>query len=188
MQINVPTDLAVMSVHNIESIVSIPPQITSVDMNYERVGYEAAALLERLINGEAVPDSPTLIPPRGIAGRETTDYFAVEDDLVGSTLRYISKHLNGKLRVQDIAYDLNVSTRLLQIRFSKALGVGISAEIRRLRFEKAKRLLAEPDKPIGSIPKQVGFATPYVMNQIFRRELGMTPGAYRNQALGKGKV
>lgn len=183
--LTVPHDLAIVCQHNIDSIVNAPPQITSIDSNYERVGYEAAALLDRMMDGEPMPDEPVLVPPRGVVGRETTDYFAVEDELVGDALRYISTRLNQKLRVEDIAYALNVSTRLLQIRFDKALGVGVSDEIRRLRLEKAKRLLMEPDRQIGSIPNEVGFATLYTMNQVFHRELGMPPSAYRKQVLGE---
>ncbi len=183
--VHVPQELAVMCQHNIDSIVSVPPQISSIDSNYERVGYEAAALLDRLMNGAPVPDQPVLVSPRGVVGRETTDYFAVEDQLVGEALRYISSQLHEKLRVDDIAYALNVSTRLLQIRFSKALGVGVSEEIRRLRLEKAKRLLIERNRSISSIPDEVGFGTLYVMNQVFHRELGMSPSAYRKKLLGE---
>lgn len=182
--LHVPHMLAVICEYNIDSIVCVPPQITSINANYDRVGYEAAALLERIIDGEQVPDAPVFVPPLGVVGRETTDYFAAEDELVVEALRYISSRLHEKLRVDDIAYALNISTRYLQIRFSKALGRGVSDEIRRLRFEKAKRLLLEPDRLIGSIPGQVGFATPYVMNQVFKRELGMTPSDYRKKVLG----
>lgn len=182
---HIPQDIAIICQQNIELIVTLPPQITSLDPNYQRVGYEAAALLDRMMDGEPAPAKPILVPPIGVIGRETTDYFAVEDELVSDALRYVSSRLHQKLRVEDIAYELNVSTRLLQIRFSEALGVAVSDEIRRLRLEKAKRLLAEPDRLIGSIPSEVGFATLYVMNQVFHRALGMSPRAYRKQVMGK---
>lgn len=182
--LHVPQDLAVICQYNIDSILNVPPQITSIDMGYPQTGYEAAALLERLMDGKPVPEKPTRLPPRGVIARETTDYFAVQDELVAAALKLISSNLHEKLRVDDIAYELDVSTRLLQMRFSEALGVGLSDEIRRLRLEKAKRLLAEPDRLIGSIPAKVGFATLYVMNQVFHRELGMSPSAYRKSLMG----
>lgn len=181
--LRVPHDLAVICQHNVLSMVNVPPQITSIDLNFPRVGYEAAALLEQMMGGEPAPHDPVLVPPKGVIGRETTDYYAVEDEVVAEALRYISSRLHEKLRVEDIAYVLHISTRSLQQRFRKAMGVGPSDEIRRLRLEKAKRLLLEPDRQIGSIPREVGFATLYVMNQVFHRELGMSPGAYRKSVL-----
>ncbi len=183
--LHVPHDLAVICHYNVDAIVNVPPQISAIDANFERVGYEAAALLEQMMDGRAVPDQPVFVPPIGVVGRETTDYFAVEDPLVGRALRYVAPRLHEKLRVDDIAYALNVSPRLLQLRFAQAMGMGLSDEIRRLRFEKAKRLLAEPDRQIGSIPKKVGFATLYVMNQVFKRQVGLSPSAYRQKVLGQ---
>ena len=181
---HVPQQLAVLTQLNLKAVVDVPPQISSVESNYPRVGYEAAALLDRLMAGEPVPAKPILIPPRSVVARESTDYFAVEDQVVAGALRYIAANLSGSLRLPDIADHLAVSSRSLQMHFKQALGRGISEEIRRLRLEAAKRLLADPDPPIGSIASRVGFGSAVVMNQIFRRELGITPGAYRQRALG----
>lgn len=183
--LQVPHDLAVICQHNVNSILGVPPQITSIDSNLQRAGYEAAVLLEAMMDGQPPPDKPVMIPPKGVIVRESTDFFAVEDELVAAALVFISSRLTDKLRVDGIAYAMNVSTRLLQMRFDQALGISVSDEVRRLRFEKAKRLLAEPDRLIGSIPEQVGFATLNVMNQVFHREIGMSPGAFRKTVLGK---
>ena len=122
-----------------------------------------------------------LVPPKGVAGRESTDYFAVEDELVAQALQHISAHLGQPMRVEDVAYELAVSTRTLQARFDAALGRGVSQEIRRLRLEKAKRLLLDPANSIAEVAGLAGFARPQLFNAVFRREVGMTPGAYRKR-------
>lgn len=181
--LDVPRDIAVLCMQNLKSVVEVSPQISSLDTNYRRVGYEAAAMLDRLMAGDRLAGGQVFVPPRGVIARESTDYFAVEDGLVAEALRYISAHLANRLRVDDVAEALAVSPRSLQMRFSAALGRGVGEEIRRLRLEMAKRLLTEPDRPISKIAGLVGFGTADLMNQTFRRELGLTPSAYRKQAL-----
>lgn len=183
--LNVPQDIAVLSQHNEAEIVEVPPQITALDENCARVGYEAARMLDHLMQGRPAPAKPVFVPARGIIARESTDYFAVEDQVVAAALRYIAGHLAEPLRVDQVADQIMVSPRSLQKRFSEALGRGVSEEIRRLRLELAKRLLAEADHPISAIARRAGFGSADLMNQVFRRELGMTPSAYRKQVLGE---
>jgi LacI family transcriptional regulator len=182
---HIPQDFAVLSRLNIRSVLDVSPQISSIDDNVTRVGYEAARLLDRLMQGEPVPEQPILVPPRGIVARESTDYFAVEDEVVAQALRFISARLADPLRVDQVADAIAVSTRSLQKRFSEALGRGVSEEIRRLRLEMAKRMLAEPDRQIGRVARLAGFGSADLMNQVFRREIGMTPSAYRKSLAGE---
>ena len=185
--LHVPHDLAVICQFNVNLIVDTPPQITSIEANYERVGFEAARLLNRILDGQPVPTAPVFVTPLGVIGRETTDYFAVKDEVVAEALRYISSRLQQPLRVDQIAYELSISPRLLQQRVAKALGRGISDEIRRLRLEKAKRLLTDPARLIGSIPKEVGFESANVMCRAFQQALGMPPRDYRKTLLGESQ-
>lgn len=182
----VPQDIAILCQQNAQVIMeNPPPKLTSIDRNYERIGYEAAALLDRLMDGEPPPQKPLLIPPRGVVARESTDFFAVEDEVVAEALRYISTHLRDRLKLDRIAHELAVSPRTLQMRFDAALGRPISDEIRRQRLGKAKRLLGEKEMQISRIAREAGFGTHNQMSDVFGRELGMTPSEYREQVLGE---
>jgi LacI family transcriptional regulator len=182
---SVPVDVAIVSFNDNRMIAELPPQITCIHHGFERVGYEAAALLDRLIAGDPPPEESVFVPPKGVVARQSTDHFAVEDAVVAAALRYISGHLAEKLTVADIAREVSVSPRSLQLRFSAALGRPISDEIRRLRVTAAQRLLADPDRRINDIARQTGLGTGIAMSHLFRREQGMSPKAYREQLLGK---
>lgn len=182
--LHVPQEVAVVCRESVPALVEVSPQLSSLDMNNQLMGYEAARMLDRLMSGQEPAERELFVPPRGVVARESTDYFAVEDALVGEALRYISAHLREPLRVEMIAHELAVSTRSLQQHFSEALGRGVSEEIRRLRIESAKRMLAEPGLQIARIAELNGFRQSDIMNQVFRRELGMTPSAYRKKVLG----
>ncbi|MBX2852119.1 MAG: substrate-binding domain-containing protein [Phycisphaeraceae bacterium] len=183
--LDVPQDIAVLCFENNRAMTEVGTQLSAIDEDYKRMGYEAAELLDRLMDGAAAPDDPVLIPSPGIVARESTDYFAVDDALVAQALRFISRHLAEKLSVDSIAYELAVSPRTLQNRFDAALGHGVGAEVRRLRLAAAKIMLAEPELAIGKIASRVGFSGSAVMSQVFRREVGVSPGAFRKQRLAE---
>lgn len=185
LELRVPQDIAILCYESNPTMAEVGTHLSSIDNNHFRMGYEAAELLDRLMDGGPIPETPILIPPQGIDARASTDYFAVEDELVAQALHHISENLNMKLSVDSIAYELAVSPRTLQNRFDAALGHGVGAEIRRLRLGAARIMLAEPDRTIASIAAKVGFASSAVMSQVFQRELGITPSAYRKKVLGK---
>jgi LacI family transcriptional regulator len=176
---HVPQDIAVIVTDNVLSVVELPPQITSIDTNYQRVGYEAAALLEQLISGKSPPARTILVPPKGMIARESTDYFAVEDETVRAALQFISTRLSQSLTVPQIAAGIATSPRSLQRKFETVLGRAVSDEIRRLRLELAKRMLGDKELQIRQVARAAGFSSALAMNQVFHRELGMGPKAYR---------
>jgi LacI family transcriptional regulator len=62
----VPEEVAVVGVENEESLCTMAvPMLSSVQFDAERIGYEAAAVLARLMRGEAPPAGPQLIEPLG---------------------------------------------------------------------------------------------------------------------------
>ena len=177
----VPQDVAIICSENVPSALDSSPQITRLDCNYEQIGYQAAALLERMIADPATPPQQIRIKPRGMIIRESTDYFAVDDEMVSEALQFICQHLRENLTIIRLADELAVSQRTLQRRFEAALGRPIATEIRRLRLEAAKRLLTQPHIQINQVAKQVGFGSHASMNLIFKRELGMSPSEYRKR-------
>lgn len=178
--LHVPSDVSIMTYQDLSPVVEIPPQISSIDDNYEKVGYEAAAMLDRIMDGQP-GDEVLYLPPRGVIARESTDHYAVEDTLVADALRYISANLSQKLRADDVAYELAVSVSTLQKRFAAALGRGMGEEILRLKMSTVKVMLAEPEHTLAKIAEQTGFASAVVLSHTFKREFGMTPGQYRKQ-------
>jgi LacI family transcriptional regulator len=180
--LRVPQDVAVIAGDDEPMLCEYPaPSITSVDTGYERVGYEAARLLDAMMDKKPPPPEPIFVRPGGVVARASTDFFAVEDKTVAAALRYISAHSHESIGVGDVAQAANTSRRTLECRFREHLGRAVAEEIRRLRIERAKRQLAGTDETVKSIARDVGFVDTKRMNQVFRRELGITPTAWRRQ-------
>jgi LacI family transcriptional regulator len=180
--IRVPEEVGVLSGYNDDLMCEIAtPPLSCVDHAPERIGYEAAALLARLMAGEAAPERPILIPPAGVVARRSTDAMAIEDRAVADALRFIRASAHEPIGVHDLLEVVPCSRRLLEQRFLRALGRSPAAEIRRAHIEHAMDLLAKSDLPVVEVAAASGFNHVEVMNRVFRREVGMTPGAYRRQ-------
>lgn len=178
----VPADVAMIAGKNEETLCEHPrPSLTSIEIGYDRIGYEAARLLEQLMEGKPGPEAPILIPPQGLIVRESTDFIAVENELVASALEFISLNSHRRIGPDNVAQSVGAETRTLQNHFQKVLKRPIATEIRRVRMERAKRELAQSDRPLSEIASDAGFGDTQRLYEVFRRELGVSPSEYRKQ-------
>jgi LacI family transcriptional regulator len=155
------------------------PPLSSVTFHPERVGYEAAALLERLMGGRSAQAEPLLVPPLGVSARQSSDILAIDDPDVARAVHHIRRHAFEGITVEDLLRELPLSRRALEHRFRRLLGRTPKEEIQRLRFEQAKSLLATTDLPVARISDRLGFHQPAYLSAAFQREAGMTPSSYR---------
>jgi LacI family transcriptional regulator len=178
-----PDEVAVIGVDNDPHLCNLcSPPLTSIDVNSSRIGYEAAGLLAKAMNGEGVPDEPVLLgPPRGVAARQSTDMLSVEDEEVASAIRFIREHAADDLRVSEVLARAERSPSTLERRIKKILGRTIKAEITRIRLTRAKLLLCETELPISKIALRIGFREPKYFCDVFHKNEGMTASAYRNK-------
>ena len=178
--LNVPEQVAVMGVDDDElTCLLIDPNITSIPQNCERAGYEAAELLDRIMNGERVDQDTVILHPRPIVERQSTDVMVINDEDVANAVRFIRFNATTIQSAEDVAKHVCLSLRQLQKRFAKALGVTISDEIRRIRMQKAASLLIETDLPVSKIATMIGYDSYKNVAKSFRKEMGMSLLEYR---------
>lgn len=178
----VPEDVAIVTGMNDEQHVVHPaPSLTATELGYERIGYEAARLLDQLMDGQPAPGEPILIPPVGIVTRQSTDFMTADDELVAEALRYIAANSHRPVSVNEVATAIHTSRATLQRRFSQHAGRSVAAQIRFLRIERIKRQLVQTDRPIGKIALEAGFDNNQRLDETFRREVGVSPSAYRHE-------
>ncbi len=184
--LRVPEDVALIGATNEPMIDTMPPpSLTSVDVNYEQIGFQASQMLQQLMQGIPLPQQHVLVPPSGVIARDSTDFFAVDDETVALAMRYIEQHTGNNIDVDRVAEAAGVSRRTLERRFRISSGRSIAKEIRRLRILKAKRLLAETDLLIKQIARETGFRSAIRLHEVFVREEQMTPTAYRQRIRGE---
>ncbi len=185
----VPEDVAIVAGSDEPIICEHPhPSLTSIRLGYERIGFEAASQLDAMMRKRRrrTPPrpktyAPTLVAPQGLVIRHSTDFHAVDDHLVAEALRFIASHYHQPIKVQAVARAVGTGEQTLRNRFRKQLGRSITEEIRRVRVERVKRELVQSNRSLKEIAADVGLPNPQRLCEVFRREVGTSPGNYREQ-------
>lgn len=177
---SVPDGVAVLGADNDEPIcrISTPP-LSSVIINDELRGYEAARVLAELMAGSTTPGTTVLIPPAGVQTRGSTDFFAFDDELMVGAMRHLRANAERVNTVDDLSRALGISRSTLDRRFRRVLGRSVNDEITRLRVEHSVRLLTETRLPLKTIATRCGFSSQSYMSTVFRTKLGRTPMSFR---------
>ena len=178
----VPEEVAVVGAENEETLCSFAtPALTSVRFDGQTVGYKAAELLERLMSGKSVKLRETLIPPKGIIVRASSDELVINDRLVANAVRLIREDANKGLNVDNLCKRLNVSRSTLDRRMKSALNRSPKEEISRIRFREVERLLIETDLTMETIAELTGFTHSHYLQAAFKQIYGETPGGFRSR-------
>jgi LacI family transcriptional regulator len=185
--IPVPEQIAVLGVDNDTLLTEmVRPTLSSIVLPAERIGYEAARMLDRMLSGKKPAQTATLFPPEGVATRHTTDVLSIEDEAVADAARFIREHAAEPVGVADVLELVSMSRRNLERRFRRALGRSLLDEIRRVRLDRAAYLLRETDMKMTKIAEQVGFSSAVRLSSVFKELMGLPPSDYRRQHRATG--
>lgn len=178
----VPDAVGVLGVDDDELVCGLAdPAMSSVALNFERAGYEAAQALDKLMG--RVRDVPAQITVHAthIVARRSTDVVAVDDEPVAKAMRFIRDHARESLSVVDVARAAGLSRRVLERRFRRGINSSVLAEIRRVRTDQIARLLVETHLPVSDIAEALGFTDAQHFARYFRAGKQITPLTYRKR-------
>lgn len=178
--LSVPEDVAVVGVDNDELLCSLSdPPLSSVAMNTEEAGYQAAALLHGLMTGRIRKPRRILVEAAGVVARRSTDVHTADDRRLAKALRFIRDNAVLPIGVDDVVEHVGGSRRALELRFRRIVGRSINQEIQSVRLQRAKQLLAETDLTIARVAEAVGLGSPSYLIRLFRQHLDCSPSQYR---------
>jgi len=176
----VPDEVAVIGVDNDPFLCNLSiPSLSSIDVNTERIGYEAAALLDKLMRNHTQLTQPVFFDPAEVVARQSTDVRACPDPEIAAVIRFISQHACDGITVTEIERRAALSRSLLNRRFKSIVGRSPKAEILRVQLATAQRLLLDTDFPISDVCQKTGFSTPRYFIEVFRKRFGATPRVFR---------
>jgi len=184
--LSVPEQVAVLGADD-DSLLCEPcnPPLSALALTSEQIGFEAAALLDRMLHGAKPPAKPVLIEPTRVIVRQSTDTLAIDDEDVARAIAFIRAHTSQPIQVCDILRAVPVSRRSLDRRFQQVLGRTPADEIRRVHLERAKQLLADTDLPVPKVAAASGFRSREYLARAFKRATGLSPRQYRNRVQGR---
>jgi LacI family transcriptional regulator len=183
MSIAVPEAVSVIGVDNDPMVCLLStPQLSSVSVPAERIGFEAARLLQQEMEQPgSLPTTPLLLPAKEIVTRGSSDCLAIGDGGVAAAVKFIRDHAAGRIGVDDVAKAAGVARRSLERKFRGVLGRSPLEEIRRTRLELVRELLVNTDLPMPAIAARCGFESAVRLTTVFREIVGQTPTSFRRQ-------
>ncbi len=180
--INVPDDIAILGVDNDELICDLSEfPLSSIALSTEKAGYQAAEMLSQMLSGKLIDSKQITIHPLFVVTRRSTDIFAMNDIEVAMTLKFIKKNLHTNITINQIASQVALSKRSIELRFRKELGCTINNYIQKKRVARIADMLLLTDWTVAQIAKKTGFSSATYMVQVFHKHMKETPLSYRKR-------
>jgi len=178
----IPQSVAVLGVGNLE----IPCEcshvaISSVESDFEELGYRGAEMLDCLMSGKTLPVNPLIVPPVGVVARRSTDLQAAMHPKVREAVQFIKDNYQLPLQVHDIADEVMLSRQMLQQLFVRELRQPPAAHLLHVRLEHVKTLLRETNQKVRQIADACGFDSERNLRRAFHRKTGMSPLDFRQR-------
>lgn len=185
--LRIPEDVAILGCHNdAMDCQSAPIPLSSIETNEEEVGYQAAALLDRLMSGKAPAPAPVLIQPTHVVVRRSTDTLATTHPAIQRVLRHIRENYAKPITSSSLTGIAGMSRFGMEKAFKTQLNLLPIQELRRIRLEAAQRQLLETNDKIETVARACGFRDATALGVAFRRNFRLSPKAWRRQQRGPG--
>jgi YesN/AraC family two-component response regulator len=104
-----------------------------------------------------------------------------EPPVIAKAKQFIREHQTEHLSLGQVAKAVNTSTFYFCKIFKKITGLNFTDYVSRVRIEKAKDLLLNPNLRVSEIAYEVGFQSLTHFNRVFKRILGQSPTEYRGE-------
>jgi AraC-like DNA-binding protein len=143
-----------------------------------RPGGEAViAKLSEVLFVEALRRYIALLPP------EQTGWLAgVRDPEVGKALALLHRQPAHPWTIATLANEVGISRSVLAERFRRYLSETPIAYLTRWRLQLGAQMLKSTSSSVAQIAAEVGYESEPAFNRAFKREFGLPPARFRNQA------
>lgn len=153
--------------------------LSSVTQGCFEMGYRAAKLLHKRLNNINVKDTRILIPPVGVANRQSTDFKSLKDANVIQAMHFIRQYATKGIKVEQVTDYVGISRSNLEQRFQSERGHSIHTEIHNEKLSKACKMLEETNVAAAEIASICGYPSLQYMYAVFKKHFNQTPKAYR---------
>ena len=137
--LHIPDEVALLGVDNdeLECLLTSPP-LSSIAIPGERVGYEAAKLLDQAMTHKRSAVVRVFLPPIRVVARQSTDTMAIRDPVVIAALRFIHSSASEGANVANVVQATGIGRRELERKFRAIVGRSVLQELRRVRIDQAR--------------------------------------------------
>lgn len=109
------------------------------------------------------------------------------ENSIAEAKTFLDRNLYRDLSVEEAATHVGLSTSYFSLLFKQTFGETFIEYVTRQRMERAKSLLAETQKSVAQIAKEVGYAERRYFTKVFMKYTGDNPTDYRSKFQAPGK-
>jgi AraC-like DNA-binding protein/ligand-binding sensor protein len=120
-----------------------------------------------------------------VANQITLQEGEAEPPMVRRAKAYIVGHQADPIDLNDVAKAMHVSTFYFCKMFKKATGLTFTDYLGRVRIERAKTQLLNPNRRVSEVAYDVGFQSLTHFNRVFRQVAGQSPTKFRASKAAK---
>ena len=181
-KMKIPSQIVLLGVDNDETYcTSSSPQISSIEYNAEKEGDKAAGLALRMLSRRKA-DLGRIIccgAVKRIVERESTRPPAPAAVLIERAMKFIAENATGGIGPQDVADNLGISRRLLDLRFRETGNATVGRQILEKRLAALSAMLQRSKVPICRAIKNCGFGSVNYAKDVFKKRFGKTMREWR---------
>jgi LacI family transcriptional regulator len=184
----VPDQISIVGMDNsLLAVDTMTTPISSVDTNFELVGYRGAEILDQLMRGKKVSADPVRIPPLELIARKSSDLLTIPHPGIAKGLRFMWEHCHEPISVDDLANAASMSLRSFYQAFADNLGRPPGEELHRMRIERAKKVLMESDEKMEAVALRCGYNSANSFWVAFKQSTGLTPKQYQKRFISNSR-
>ncbi|MFA5689795.1 MAG: helix-turn-helix domain-containing protein [Kiritimatiellales bacterium] len=177
---HIPSEIAVLGCDNMVNIcIDCVPALSSIELPEMEVGIAACKLLDRLMRSKKPVPHKTIIKPKQIAVRGSSDVQMLEDPQVTAALQILKTPKGLRMNAEELAQHLMITRRTLDRWFYRSLGRSVADHIRELRLERIKKELAAGNQTVAEIALDVGYQSATHLSKVLQKSTGMCPSDFQ---------
>lgn len=184
--IRIPDEVTIVGVDdNPDFCEFLNPTLSSVRIDVEYGGWQAAKLLDNMMSGRNPSDQPVRYGVEKVVRRASTQGASVQDVRIRRALEYIRLHASQGINVADVVFEMGCSRRLIDQLFRTKLGESVLDRIHAVRIERACELLLHGDVKIDNIAAACGYARGPYFKRLFKRKMGFTMQEWKKRKIAE---
>lgn len=112
--------------------------------------------------------------------REKVDEASSQNKHITAIVRYMYKHLDENLKLEDLSRELHLSMSYIHATFKKYTDRSPIDFFINLKMQEACKLLKSTNLFIAEIGQKLGYDDQYYFSRIFKKVIGVSPKEYRD--------
>lgn len=148
-----------------------------MNFNMEDICYSAETLASLQLNIKQIFQS--------ICINKNDTLSANHTNRINTVIKYIEINYHKNISLEEVAKYININACYLSNMFKRETGMYFSDYLQKIRIEKSKVLLMQPQYRIYEVAESVGFLDEKYYYKIFKKLTGVTPNQYRNKIYAK---